>query len=175
MGLTKETKETLATQTRRAPIYAVFGVAAWQSYWHIVEVANRYGETESAYIIPASLDGLLLLSQRHLTTAPTKATRLLAAAIYALCLVATLVANVAAAQPTPGGRIVAAWPAVSMAAASLMLHLWPQAQRKAAEKKQEQAKAERSARAKAAAKARANRKTAPNTATATTTPSLAQA
>jgi hypothetical protein len=148
----------LATQTRRAPIYAVFGVAAWQSYWHIVEVATKYGETESAYIIPLSLDGLLLLSQRYLTTAPSRPTRALAASIYALCLVATLVANMAAAQPTPGGRIVAAWPALSMAGASLLIHLWPAAQAKRQAKQAQQAKAERSQRAKAAAETRRRNK-----------------
>lgn len=165
---------TLKQQARRAPIYAVFGVAAWQSYWHIVEVATRYGEQQSAYIIPLSLDGLLLLSQAHLTRAPSRPTRALAASVYGLCLVATLVANVAAAQPTPGGRIVAAWPALSMASASLLLHLWPQAKAKQQAKAEQAAKAERSQRAKAAAATRRQaagaKQAAPNP---TLTPSLA--
>jgi hypothetical protein len=158
-------KKTIQQQARRAPIYAVFGVAAWQSYWHIVEVAAKYGETESAYAIPLSLDGLLLLAQRHLTHARSRSARLLAAFIYAAGLAATLLANVAAAQPTPGGRILSAWPALSMVGASLLLHLHPQLEARHAATKRRTA-------AKAAAATRARNKAVANNTTSTNTTKL---
>jgi hypothetical protein len=39
------------------------GIAAWVSYWHMVAVAQRYGETGPApYLIPLSVDGLVVVA-----------------------------------------------------------------------------------------------------------------
>lgn len=39
------------------------GIAAWVSYWHMVEVIHQYGETGSApYLIPLSVDGLMVVA-----------------------------------------------------------------------------------------------------------------
>ena len=41
----------------------IAGIAAWVSYWHMREVAVTYGETEiSAYLLPISVDGLIVVA-----------------------------------------------------------------------------------------------------------------
>jgi hypothetical protein len=41
----------------------IAGIAAWVSYWHMVAVALRYGETTaSAHLIPLSVDGLVVVA-----------------------------------------------------------------------------------------------------------------
>jgi hypothetical protein len=42
---------------------AIAGIAAWISYWHMAGVAAKYGETgASAYLLPISVDGLILVA-----------------------------------------------------------------------------------------------------------------
>jgi hypothetical protein len=42
---------------------ALAGIAAWVSYWHMVSVAARYGETgASPYLLPFSVDGLIVVA-----------------------------------------------------------------------------------------------------------------
>ncbi|MEU4159543.1 DUF2637 domain-containing protein [Actinoplanes sp. NPDC026670] len=39
------------------------GIAAWVSYWHMVAVATKYGEAgSSAYLLPFSVDGLIVVA-----------------------------------------------------------------------------------------------------------------
>lgn len=41
----------------------IAAIAAWVSYWHMVGVAVRYGETgSSAYLLPFSVDGLIVVA-----------------------------------------------------------------------------------------------------------------
>jgi hypothetical protein len=41
----------------------IAGIAAWVSYWHMVGVAFRYGETgASPYLLPLSVDGLIIVA-----------------------------------------------------------------------------------------------------------------
>ncbi|MFY1674031.1 winged helix-turn-helix domain-containing protein [Plantactinospora sp. WMMB334] len=41
----------------------IAAIAAWVSYWHMVGVATRYGETGvSAYLLPMSVDGLVVVA-----------------------------------------------------------------------------------------------------------------
>jgi hypothetical protein len=41
----------------------IAGIAAWVSYWHMREVAYRFGETSvSAYLLPISVDGLIVVA-----------------------------------------------------------------------------------------------------------------
>src|SRR5690606_4917961 len=41
----------------------VAGIAAWVSYWHMVGVAVRYGETGiTPYLLPVSVDGLIIVA-----------------------------------------------------------------------------------------------------------------
>jgi hypothetical protein len=42
---------------------AIAGIAAWVSYWHMMGVAARYGETGSVpYLLPLSVDGLVIVA-----------------------------------------------------------------------------------------------------------------
>ncbi|GIJ62102.1 DUF2637 domain-containing protein [Virgisporangium aurantiacum] len=68
---------------RRLATAAIAGIAAWVSYWHMAGVAARYGETgASAYLLPLSVDGLILvgsvclmeLGGRLATASPAAAT-----------------------------------------------------------------------------------------------------
>jgi hypothetical protein len=41
----------------------IAGIAAWVSYWHMVSVAERHGEsTTSAHLLPLSVDGLVVVA-----------------------------------------------------------------------------------------------------------------
>jgi hypothetical protein len=41
----------------------IAGIAAWVSYWHMVDVIRRYGETgASPYLIPLTVDGLVVVA-----------------------------------------------------------------------------------------------------------------
>src|SRR5256886_9125606 len=40
----------------------IAGIAAWVSYWHMAGVAAKYGESpSSAYLLPLSVDGLIIV------------------------------------------------------------------------------------------------------------------
>src|SRR5258706_4118178 len=42
---------------------AIAGIAAWVSYWHMKDVAHNYGESQiSAYLLPVSVDGLIVVA-----------------------------------------------------------------------------------------------------------------
>jgi hypothetical protein len=48
---------------RLAATAIIAGIAAWVSYWHMVGVAARYGETgASPYLLPLSVDGLIVVA-----------------------------------------------------------------------------------------------------------------
>lgn len=48
---------------RLAATAAIAGIAAWVSYWHMVGVALRAGETDSAaHLLPLSVDGLVIVA-----------------------------------------------------------------------------------------------------------------
>ncbi|MFG3301490.1 DUF2637 domain-containing protein [Micromonospora chersina] len=58
----------------------IAAIATWVSYWHLVGVAARYGETEhgAAYLLPISVDGLVIVASVSLVeiTARIHAARL---------------------------------------------------------------------------------------------------
>ena len=109
------------------PAAVVFGVAAWQSYWHTVEVATRYGEGASAHIMPFSIDGLMVVAARYMAHAKTRAGRWLAGFWFAVGVVSTLAMNVLAADANPVSVALAALPALAMVGVAAMLHWAPQA------------------------------------------------
>ena len=48
---------------RLAATIVIAGIAAWVSYWHMVAVASRYGETGlTPYLLPISVDGLIVVA-----------------------------------------------------------------------------------------------------------------
>lgn len=118
----KMTKAQRAKLSHVGPAAVVFGVAAWQSYWHTVEVAMAHGESTSAYIMPLSVDGLMIVAARYITHARTRVGRAAAIVGFVAGVVATFTANLAAADPTLFARCVAAWPAVAMTMTAVVMH-----------------------------------------------------
>jgi hypothetical protein len=99
-----------------ASVVAVAAVAAVASYEHMRALAESAGEGWRAWLLPISVDGLavaasmtmLVRRRAGLRTGPLPWVALL------LGLGASLAANVAAADPTVVGRLVAAWPPVGL-------------------------------------------------------------
>ena len=53
---------SLLAAARLGATAGIAGIAAWVSYWHMAGVAARYGEsTSSAYLLPLSVDGLIIV------------------------------------------------------------------------------------------------------------------
>jgi Protein of unknown function (DUF2637) len=107
----------------------VAAIAAWSSYWHMVHVALRYGERpEVAYVLPLSVDGVLtvaaiVMSEDRRTHKPV---RPIATIAFVTGLGASIAANVSAAHPSTGGRLIAAWPAVALfLIVDMLVHVHP--------------------------------------------------
>jgi DNA-binding transcriptional ArsR family regulator len=57
------TRRGLMTVARLGATAVIAGIAAWVSYWHMAGVAARYGETgASPYLLPFSVDGLIVVA-----------------------------------------------------------------------------------------------------------------
>lgn len=107
------------------PAVAVFAVAAYQSYWHTVEVvvrAGTNGHVEVAYMMPLSVDGMMVVAARYVTHAKTRLGKAMAVVTFILGVSATLAANMMAASPHVFNRIVAVWPAVALVCTAMALH-----------------------------------------------------
>src|SRR5690606_41156011 len=79
---------------RLAATALIAGIAAWVSYWHMVGVAARYGETgASPYLLPLSVDGLIVVASVCLVE--------LAGRIASAERPATATQPVAATRPAP--------------------------------------------------------------------------
>ena len=102
---------------RNTSAAAVAGIAAWSSYSHMVHVALRYGErAEVAYALPLSVDGMLIVASAAMVDdrRAGRKIRPVARIAFAAGVVASVAANVCAAHPALGARIVAAWPALAL-------------------------------------------------------------
>ena len=106
-----------------AAVLLVAAVAAVVSYEHMREVAARAGEQWRAWLLPLSVDGLVVAASMVLLTrrrAGMGGGRLAWAALLG-GVGASLAANIAAAEPTATARVVAAWPALAFAVAFELL------------------------------------------------------
>lgn len=96
-------------------VLAVALVAAAASYEHMRLLAATAGEGWRAWLLPVSVDGLVVAASMSLLVRKRAGQPAgLAWSALVLGLVASLAANVAAAEPTPVGRLVAAWPPVAL-------------------------------------------------------------
>lgn len=114
---TEATRRGLAVAGAATILLAVGGPAAVASYRHAADVAATYGETVMAPWLPLTTDGMLVAAIVAMYWRRWRGQRVgpgpwLA---FALGLAATLGANLAAAQPTTGGYVVAVWPPVAFA------------------------------------------------------------
>ena len=97
-------------------VVLVAGVAAVASYEHMRALAVLAGEGWRSRLLPVSVDGLAVAASmtmlvRRRAGLPAGG---LAWVALLLGLGASLAANVAAADPTVAGRLVAAWPPVAL-------------------------------------------------------------
>lgn len=110
--------------THTAPALVVFGVAAYQSYWHTVEVVTRAGEGGHgvAHIMALGVDGMMVVAARYITHSATRVGKLVSVASFVVGILATLGMNYLAADPNPLSRVVAVLPAIAMVGTACMLH-----------------------------------------------------
>jgi len=110
-------------RTTTSAVALVAVVAAAASYSHRHALALEAGEGEMAYVLPLSVDGLVVAATMSLLGARRAGRRagLLPWVALILGLGAWLAANLAAADPTVVGRLVAAWPPVALAVSFEML------------------------------------------------------
>ena len=104
-------------------VLLVAAVAALVSYAHMREVADRAGEQWRAWLLPLSVDGLVVAASMVLLTrrrAGLPGGRLAWVALLG-GVGASLAANIAAAQPDLTARVVASWPAIAFAVAFELL------------------------------------------------------
>jgi hypothetical protein len=93
------------------------GIAAVVSYRHMHTLAVAHGEKSwTATLIPLSVDGMVVAASMTLL-ADSRAGRsggVLPWALLTVASVASLGANVAVAEPTAYGRVIAAWPSFAL-------------------------------------------------------------
>jgi Protein of unknown function (DUF2637) len=99
-----------------AAVLAVAAVAAVASYEHMRALAALAGEGWRSWLLPISVDGLAVAASMTMLVRRRAGQRAGALPWVALLLGlgASLAANVAAADPTVVGRLVAAWPPVGL-------------------------------------------------------------
>jgi hypothetical protein len=99
-----------------ASVLAVAAVAAVASYEHMRALAEVSGEGWRSWLLPISVDGLAVAASMTMLVRRRcgQPTGLLPWVALLLGLGASLAANVAAAEPTVVGRLVAAWPPVGL-------------------------------------------------------------
>ena len=97
-------------------VLSVALVAAIASYEHMRALAELAGEGWRAWLLPISVDGLAVAASMTLLVRRRAGLSAGALAWVALLLGlgASLAANVAAAEPSVQGRLVAAWPPVGL-------------------------------------------------------------
>jgi len=89
----------------------VAGIAGWVSYWHMVDVAGRFGETgTSPYLLPLTVDGLIVVASVSLVELAVKIAALVDPKPGAPLAQAQQVVEVSASQmpvpvsPAPAGN-----------------------------------------------------------------------
>ena len=99
-----------------AAVLAVAAVAAVASYEHMRALAALAGEGWRSWLLPVSVDGLAVAASMTMLVRRRagQPAGVLPWAALLLGLGASLAANVAAAEPTVVGRLVAAWPPVGL-------------------------------------------------------------
>ncbi|HEX2296898.1 MAG TPA: DUF2637 domain-containing protein [Pseudonocardiaceae bacterium] len=107
-------------------VVVVAVVAAVISFSHMQEVAGRAGEEWRSWLLPLSVDGLIVAASmvilvRRRAGVPFDTGTLLAWVALLGGVGASLACNVAAAEPNTTARLIAAWPPLAFAAAFELL------------------------------------------------------
>lgn len=92
-------------------------IAAVVSFRHMHELCLRHGEDHlAAVLIPLAVDGLIVVASMSILLANRYGSRggLLAWSLLVVGSLASLGANVAVAEPSLIGRVIAAWPSLAL-------------------------------------------------------------
>ncbi len=103
------------TTTLSVTVLAV--IAAIVSYKHMYLLVRRYGETSwTAALLPVSVDGMIVVSSMSLLLDSRHGRRsgLLPWSLLIIGSAASLAANVAVAEPSVVGRLIAGWPSCAL-------------------------------------------------------------
>lgn len=103
--------------TTTLSVVVLAGIAAVLSYEHMFVLVRRYGETSwTSTLVPVSVDGMIVASSMTLLADSRSGRRggLLPWILLVIGSAASLAANVAVAEPSAVGRLVAAWPSFAL-------------------------------------------------------------
>jgi hypothetical protein len=105
-------------------VVVLAAIAAVLSYKHMYVLVRQYGETSwTAALLPVSVDGMIVASSMTLL-ADSRSGRRSGFLPWTLLVVgsaASLAANVAVAEPSTVGRVIAAWPSCALIGAYELL------------------------------------------------------
>jgi Protein of unknown function (DUF2637) len=110
--------------TTTASVLTLAGIAAVVSFRHMHALTFAHGEsTLTAALIPLSVDGMIVASSMTLLADSRlgRAGGVLSWLLLAVGSAASLSANVAVAEPTVYGRVIAAWPSFALIGAYELL------------------------------------------------------
>jgi hypothetical protein len=105
-------------------VIVLAGIAAVISYKHMYQLVLQYGETSwTAALLPVSVDGMIVVASMSLLVDSRQGRRsgLLPWVLLVLGSAASLAANVAVAEPSLVGRLIAAWPSCALIGAYELL------------------------------------------------------
>ncbi|MEU6720735.1 DUF2637 domain-containing protein [Nonomuraea sp. NPDC046802] len=112
MGAVRRIQRTTITG-----VLLLAGIAAVVSFRHMHELCLRHGEDHlAAVLIPLAVDGAIVVASMSILLANRYGSRggFLAWAMLLVGSLASLGANIAVAEPSVIGRIIAAWPSVAL-------------------------------------------------------------
>ncbi|RGA04248.1 DUF2637 domain-containing protein [Microbispora triticiradicis] len=104
-------------RTTIAGVFLLAMIAAVVSFRHMHELCLRHGEDHlAAVLIPVAVDGLIVVASMSILLANRNGSRggFLAWTLLVVGSLASLGANVAVAEPSLIGRIIAAWPSLAL-------------------------------------------------------------
>src|SRR6266540_2753537 len=104
-------------RTTTATVRLLAGIAAVVSYTHMHALALQHGEGAwASALIPLSCDGMIVASSMALLSDSRLGGRggVLPWALLIIGALASLSANIAVAEPTVIGRVIAAWPSFAL-------------------------------------------------------------
>lgn len=109
--------ELAIRRTTTISVVVLAGIAALLSYKHMRTLVLEYGETSwTAALLPVSVDGMIVASSMTLLADSRNGQRsgLLPWTLLVVGSTASLAANVAVAEPSLVGRLIAAWPSAAL-------------------------------------------------------------
>jgi hypothetical protein len=120
----KSASARLIERTTTASVALLAGIAALVSYGHMHALAMQHGEGRLASaLIPLSVDGMIMASSMSLLLDSRLGRRgaVLPWTLLIIGAAASLAANIAVAEPTLLGRVIAAWPSFALTASYELL------------------------------------------------------